>query len=109
MALRYKQIYQQMIDNNKEAFAQFKSLHDEYALNPGQLQDRFNTEGVKIQEIIRKYEDILCGHSERSGFSSYSGNLAQKFQDEVRKHFPKIDYVGVKITKTGFEFKKINL
>lgn len=112
-ALRYKEVYQQMIDNNKKDFQEFEKLHDEYALNPDNLQDQFNKEGKKIQEIIRKYEDILCGHSERSGYASYSGNLAEKFQNEVRKHFPKIDYIGVKITQnspsTNFNIRKINL
>lgn len=108
---RFKEVYQQMLDNNKKEFEEFRKLHDEYALNPDAMQDRFNQEGKKIQEVIRKYEDILCGHSERSGFSSYTASLAEKFNDEIRKHFPKIDYIGVKIVKkaASFEIRKINL
>lgn len=102
-----------MIEQNKAAFDEFQKLHDEYALNPEANQEIYNEEGKKIQEIIRKYEDILCGHSEKSGYGNYTASLAEKFHDEVRKHFPKIDYIGIKITRKAvapsFEIKKINL
>lgn len=106
---RFKEVFETMLEKNKGAFAEFQKLHDEYALNPGGLQEKYNTEGKKIQEIIRHYEDILCGHSERSGYASYSGGLAEKFQNEVRKKFPQIDHIGIKITNSGFNLKKINL
>ncbi len=109
---RYKEVYNQMISDNKGVFGQFSKIHDMYALNPDSNQDALNESGKKIMEIVRHYEDILCGHSERSGYGSYSGKLAEKFQDEVKKHFPKIDCVGLKIISKGrdpFSIKKIKL
>lgn len=114
---KYKETVKQMLDQNKEIFAEFRKLHDEYALNSDELQEKYNTEGKKIMEIVRLYEDRLCGHAEGSGYAAYSGNLAEKFQQEVRKVFPKIDWIGIKVTKTpsspasrqGFDIKKINL
>lgn len=88
-----------MIADNKGIFEQFTKIHDQYALDSDNNQDALNSIGKKIMEIVRHYEDILCGHSERSGYGNYSGNLAEKFQQEVRKHFPKIDCVGLKIIK----------
>ncbi|KKQ75493.1 MAG: hypothetical protein US96_C0010G0009 [Candidatus Woesebacteria bacterium GW2011_GWB1_38_5b] len=99
-----------MLEQNKSIFDEFKKLHDEYALNPDTLQKKYNEKGKKVMEIVRLYEDRLCGHAEGSGYAAYSGNLAEKFQQEVRRVFPKIDWIGVKVTKTpNFEIKKINL
>jgi len=110
---RFKEVFNQMVEHNKAEFDAFRKLHDEYALNPDGLQEKYNEQGKKIQELVRKYEDILCGHSERSGYGSYSGNLAEKFQNEVRRNFPKIDYIGIKFTKSPsvpeFTLKKITL
>ena len=110
---RYKEVYEMMITQNKKEFDEFQILHDKYALDPVNMQEEYNEGGRKIQDIIRKYEDILCGHSEKSGYGSYTGSLAEKFHDEIRKHFPKIDHIGIKYTKKPvqkeFEIKKINL
>jgi hypothetical protein len=110
---RYKEVYEMMVTQNKAEFDKFQILHDEYALNPEAMQEEYNNKGKKIQEIIRKYEDILCGHSEKSGYGSYTGSLAEKFHEEILKHYPKIDHIGIKMTKrpvqAPFEIKKINL
>jgi hypothetical protein len=84
------------------------------------LQGEFNEIGSKVQSVIRTWEDKLCGRSEGSGYASYSGGLAQKFQDRIRKAFPLIDNVGLIIQNPqptisnaaetdGFQLKKINL
>lgn len=110
---RFKEVFNMMIEQNKEEFDKYQILHDRYALDPQNLQEEYNQKGKKIQEIIRKYEDILCGHSEKSGYGSYSGALAEKFHEEIRKHYPKIDHIGIKMTtrptQGTFEIKKINL
>ncbi len=114
---KYKEYYDTMIANNKELFDEFKMIHDRYGMEQEKLQTEFNRIGSKVQSVIRTWEDKLCGHSEGSGYASYSGGLAQKFQDEIRKHFPSIDSVGI-IHETVaivsdptplFSLKKINL
>lgn len=113
---KYQEYFQMMIEENKTLFDEFKNLHDRYGLEEEKLQEEFNKVGSKVQSVIRHWEDKLCGHSEGSGYANYSGGLAQKFQDEVRKMFPLIDNVGI-IRETPptispapeFNLKKINL
>ena len=114
-ATRYKEAYEQMVRDNKALFDDFQKIHDEYALNPAKHSDEFNTKGKEVMGVVRKYEDILCKRSEVNGFGEYTSKLAEKFQNEVRTHFPKIDEVGIKrmIMKpvekpsSGFGLKKI--
>ena len=84
-----------MIDKYPAEFAAFQDIHDRYAANPEALQTEFNEAGRKIQDIIRDYEDRLCGHSENSQFGKFSSSLADKFWELLRKDFPKIDCVGL--------------
>jgi len=113
-----------MLENNKELFDEFKQIHDRYGMErdlpaqAGKLQDEFNIIGSKVQNVIRDWEDKLCGRSEGSGYASFTGGLAQKFQDEIRKAFPFIDSVGIIIEtapalavpeESVFSLKKINL
>jgi len=95
-----------MVENNKEAFSAFRVLHDNYALNPDRLQGEFNKEGEKIMKIVREWEGKLCLQSEKGGFGTFTSNLAEKFQSEVRKHYPQIDSIGI-IRKSPFSIKKI--
>ncbi|OGM29983.1 hypothetical protein A2801_00495 [Candidatus Woesebacteria bacterium RIFCSPHIGHO2_01_FULL_41_10] len=114
---KYKEYFQMMLEQNETLFNEFRELHARYDADPSATQTEFNQKGEKIMQIIRDYEDKLCGRSEGSGYSAYSGNLAAKFQDEIRKDFPLIDRVGVTITKQLkvtkisplFELKKIHL
>jgi hypothetical protein len=105
MAAKYKEFFELMLQNNKELFESFRETHDEYTLDPDSHQDRFNEVGAKALRIIRQWEDKLCSRSEGSGYGKYSTGLAEKFQSEVRKKFPKIDSVGLK----PFSVKKIEL
>lgn len=98
-----------MLKDNEEIFNSFKNLHDNYALNPQSHQKDFNTQGEKVLEIIREYENRLCTDTERGVYSKYSAKLAEKFQNEVRAHFPMVDRVGLIIEETGFAIKKIKL
>lgn len=85
-----------MIKNNQSLFAKFKLIHDKYAVDQTKRQDEFNEVGVKVLEVVRSYEKMLCSHSENGTYGKYSANLADKFWDEVRKHFKLIDFIGVK-------------
>ena len=112
---RYKEAYEQMVRDNKSLFEDFQKIHDEYVLDSSKVQGKFNEKGKLVMGVVRKYEDILCKRSEVNGFGEYTIKLAEKFQNEVRKHFPKIDEVGIKrmimkpVEKTSnFTLKKIH-
>lgn len=96
-----------MVSENKDAFDTFTQAHFEYSTNEDKYQEEFNKEGEKILKIIHEWEDKLCKQSEKAGFGNYTVNLAEKFQDEVRSHFPLIDHVGIVVSR--FTLKKISL
>lgn len=92
---KYHQYYEQMLSLNKEAFDKFKKIHDQYSAGPKTHQTKFNVIGRDVQDIIREWEDKLCSHSEGSGYGKFSSSLSDKFWAEIRKNFPKIDFVGL--------------
>lgn len=104
---KYKEYFDRMVSENKEAFNKFTTKHFEYSTNQEKYQEEFNQEGEKILKIINEWEDKLCSQSEKAGFANYTGNLAEKFQDEVKSHFPLIDHIGIVVNK--FSLKKIKL
>ena len=104
---KYKEYFDKMVSENKEAFSVFTQIHFEYSIDQDANQEKFNREGEKIQKIIHEYEDRLCKNSEGAGFGKYTTNLAEKFQAEVRSHFPLIDHIGIIVNK--FSLKKIKL
>jgi hypothetical protein len=111
---KFKQYYEKMVSENKHIFDKFTQLHFEYSIDQEKLQKKFNLEGKRMQEIIREYENRLCANTERGIYNKFSTNLAEKFQNEVRKHFPLIDHIGVKTKspiakKAAFSLKKIKL
>lgn len=106
---KYKQYFDKMVGENKDAFAEFKILHDRYGLEGESMQEEFNKEGKKILNIIQEYENKLCKNSEKT-YSRFTGNLAEKFRDEIRKSFPMIDHIGIIVkSKPSFTLKKITL
>lgn len=110
--VKYKEYVQKMLNDNKSVFDEFKKFHDDYVLSSNGLQEEFNKKGEKVLEIVREYENRLCANTERGMYNKFSANLAQKFQDEVRKVFPMIDHVGLKVVKekkSEFFLKKIKL
>jgi hypothetical protein len=112
---KYKEYIDKMFSENKLLFERFEKIHNEYALNPENLQSTFNREGIKILEIIKEYENRLCANTERGMYNKYSASLAEKFQNEVRKQLPMIDHIGIKVVTTkinqgsDFNIKKIKL
>lgn len=92
---KYQKYFQDMLENNKEAFSDFQTIHDKYAADPERYQDEFNKKGALIIETIRKYENLLCSHSEGSKYGKFSSKLSDKFWATVRGKFPKIDFVGL--------------
>lgn len=112
---KYKQYFQKMLADEKKVFESFRILHDKYALDEEKWQEEYNREGEKILEIVREYENRLCANTERGIYNKFSSNLAEKFQAEVRKNFPMIDHIGVKVSQPqpavggNFNIRKINL
>ena len=112
---KYKEYYEKMVSENKDIFGKFTKAHFEYSIDQDKNQDTFNDIGENILNIIHEWEDRLCKHSESAGFGSYTSNLAEKFQAEIKSHFPLIDHVGIVVTKKAFtpenkfSIKKIKL
>lgn len=111
---KFKEYYQRMIEENKEAFDKFTRVHLLYSTDPNKYQALFNDEGEKILEIIREWENRLCRQSENAGYGTFTNRLSEKFWEEIRKNFPKIDFIGVVVeekreTPSPFFIKKIKL
>ncbi len=104
---KYKAYYEKMVMENKQLFDKFTKAHFEYSLDQNQNQENFNVIGGEILDIVHEYEDRLCKQSENAGFGSYTSGLAEKFQTEIKSHFPLIDHIGIIVDK--FEVKKIRL
>lgn len=98
MATKYMQVFEEMTTKYEKEFDAFQEIHNRYAKEPTKHQEEFNREGAKIMDIIRHYEDLLCGHMENTANSTYSANLAEKFRGEIKKYLPKLDMIGVVIT-----------
>lgn len=94
-APKYKEFYELMLKQNKEAFDEFKIIHDKYMEDPKKWSAKFNELGRDIQDIVREYENRLCRQSEGAGNSKFTTALAEKFQKEVSLHFPKINHIGM--------------
>ena len=104
---KYRQYVERMLTNHKELFESFKQIHDKYALSQEDNQEEFNQAGEKVMLVVKGWEDKLCRQSEKAGYSSYTTSLAEKFQGEVKKHFPLIDHIG--LVQKKFTIKRISL
>lgn len=93
--VKYKRYFQDMLSYHKELFDEFRLIHDKYSEDPKRYQDEFNEKGQQVLTIIRRYENSLCGKSEAGKYGKFSSKLADKFWEEIRSVFPKIDFVGV--------------
>lgn len=93
---KYKQLYFEMVQQNADAFEEFKKIHDLYRTDPDKNQEKYNEAGKPVMDIIRKWESRLCGRMESTGRSLFSGGVSEKFMTEIRANFPSIDMVGVK-------------
>lgn len=104
---KYKEYFDRMVTENKAIFDEFAKLHLDYSMDEDKFQEEFNKKGEEILKIIHEWEDKLCSQSEKAGYGNYTGNLSEKFQAEVKAHFPLIDHVGIIVNK--FSLKKIKL
>ncbi len=88
-----------MTKQNKKLLDEFKKINHQLEVTPNSrlLKTKFNQVGFEVVDIVRFWERKLCAGMERGNHSVYSNKLADKFWGEVRKDFPKIDLVGVKV------------
>lgn len=93
---KFKQTYQQMVDEHLDLFKKFKSIHDNYLADRKTYSSQFHQVGAQVLEIIRDYEQRLCASMERGHFSQYSHRVADRFWAEVKKDYSHIELVGVK-------------
>jgi hypothetical protein len=91
---KYQKYFEEMLAQNKELFTEFKEIHDKFDADPDVWRETFNQQGQEVLDVIRRYENRLCGHSESSGYSKFTTNLADKFQEKVKEFFPRINAVG---------------
>jgi hypothetical protein len=84
-----------MYEENKAQFDEFRVLSEKYAQDKKGLQPEYNRLGEPIVKIIHDWESRLCLTMEKGNNGNYSARLAEKFWEEVRTHFPLIDFVGV--------------
>lgn len=96
---KFKDYYQQMIDQNSKLFSDFLTVHAKYAQDKSTWQTEFNTQGKKVVEVIRDWERRLCSAMGKGAYSQYSHKLSEKFWALVRSEFALIDLVGVTIKK----------
>jgi hypothetical protein len=93
MAAKFQKHFQTMLDEYSDFFQEFKKLHDQFVADPEEYRDAFNQMGQKALRIIRRYDNELCAKSENSGYGKFSSNLSDKFWEQVRAYFPRIDTI----------------
>ena len=93
---KYQTMFQRMLEEHKELFDNFTQVHEAFTLNEEMNKARFNQIGSEVLDVIREYERILCGKTESGQYGKFSSNLSQKFWDEIRRVYRKIDFVGIK-------------
>lgn len=96
---KYKQQVIDMLEAHEKLFKEFKAVHDEYMKDPVGMQEELNEAGREILPIIQRWDNNLCAKSEGGKYGKFSTSLSDKFWTEVRVHFPKIDYVGMRTKK----------
>ncbi len=88
-------MYNQMVKDNQQAFDEFKQIHDLFKQDRKKYATEFNQKGKPVLEIVRDYEQRLCGGMERGKFARYSDKVAEKFWERVKKDYSHIELVGV--------------
>jgi hypothetical protein len=94
--VKYKQYFQEMMEQNAVEFAAFQKIHDGYKLDRKKWSTQFHSKGTKVVEIMRDWERRLCAGMERGNNAVYSAKLSEKFWGEIKKQFSHIELVGVK-------------
>jgi len=93
---KYKQYFQQMVDENAALFAEFQPIHDGYKVDRKKWSKQFHSVGQQVVDIVHDYEQRLCAGMERGANAVYSQKLSEKFWAEVKNMYSHIELVGVK-------------
>jgi uncharacterized coiled-coil DUF342 family protein len=110
MAIKYKDYLKQMYEEHQELFDSFDKVHAEYVLDKSAHQQEYNEKGREVMRVVEEWESRLCSRMEKGKHSSFSHRLADKFKEELRVRYPKIDFIGVEISKPdNFSFPRIDL
>jgi len=97
---KYKQYFEQMLEQEKELFENFRVVHDQYKLNQTALQKKYNVEGEKVVTVIRHWERRCARLWDERVYGQYAQQGFRKsFWDLIREEFDQIDMIGVKIEK----------
>jgi len=94
--VKYKQQVADMLAAHESLFKEFQEIHDKYMQDPKKWQEAFNEKGREIIPVLARWENSLCAKSESGKYGVFSSQLAEKFRNEVKIHFPKIYYIGMK-------------
>jgi hypothetical protein len=81
---KFKKQYDDMLKVNSALFESLKTLDKN--------SEEFKEAQRKALRIARKHEDMLCSKTENTHFSNFSTNLADKFWELIRTHYPEIDF-----------------
>lgn len=98
-APKFRKVLQDTYALHAELFDALRPVHDSYAKDRAGTQDEFNRLGDPVMVILKEAEQRLCRQSENGGYGQYSSKLADKFWSEVKKDWPYIEWIGVKILK----------
>ena len=89
------QYFNLMIEQNQKLFDIFRKVHDEYSTDPKYYQSIFNEIGVEVQDIVRRYENMLCSSQESNRMGKFSTGLSEKFHHKIKSVFAKYDCIGL--------------
>lgn len=97
--VKYKQYIKNLIEREKELFENFKKAHSDY--EQGKNEEEFHKIGTEVVKKLKQTEDKLCLQTETGQYNKYSNQLSDKFWNEVRRLYPKIDEVKVSPVTSG--------
>lgn len=88
---KYKKAFQDTLDANKELFDRYLELESNFQVNALKYRDDLKQIKLEVQKVLRRAENRLCARTENTKYGMYSTSLADKFWEEVRLYFPKIN------------------
>jgi hypothetical protein len=96
-APKFRQVLKDTYALHSELFEALRPVHDAYVADRKGKQEELNRLGAPVMDILKEAEQRLCRQTETGGYGQYSSKLADKFWTEVKKDWPYIEWIGVKI------------
>lgn len=97
-APKFRQILKATYEQHADLFEALRPIHDAYAKDQKGQQEVLNKVGEPIMVILKEAEQRLCRQTENGGYGDYSSKLADRFWQEVKKDWPYIEWIGVRLT-----------